>query len=121
MNFKTLGLISLLIILLFIAVKVLANVKAERIKVNVSEKCVEKIETAAASVEGVISTNWDKEEKELEIVFEENKTSLTEIEQAISEAGFSTPNYEVQANAQTRVPRECRIRHAITFNTTSFN
>ncbi len=94
MNFRTLGLIALLAILLFITANVLADVKTERIKIKIEDTHIEEVVEAAASVEGVIETSWDKETGELEIIFEQNETSLQEIERTIFEAGFDTPNHK---------------------------
>ena len=114
MNLRSLSLIALLIVLLFVALKVLADVRAERIKVNVNGPCVEKIEEAAQNIEGVIQTNWDSKKGELEIIYEEDKISLQEIEEAISEAGFNTPNFKAPEEVSARIPRECRVKQAIT-------
>lgn len=113
MNLKTLVLISLLLVLMFIAVKVLADVRAERIKINLSEPCVEKIEEAAEAVDGVIQTNWDDKKGELEIVFQKDKISFDEIEQAISDAGFNTPNYNAPEDDVKQLPEDCRTKQAI--------
>lgn len=99
MNLRTLGLIALLGILLFITAKVLADVKAERIKIKIEKTHIEEVVEVAGTVEGVIETSWDEETGELEIVFKQDETSLQEIEKTISEAGFDTPNYKAQEDA----------------------
>ncbi len=107
MNLRTIGLIALLIFLLFIAAKVLADVKAERIKMKVSGTCIEQVEEVAATIDGVIQSNWDEETGELEIVYEQDKTNLRFIEQTISEAGFDTPNYKASEEDAKKVSNEC--------------
>ena len=114
MNLKTIGLISLLIILIFITIKVLANVRAERIRINVSEACVETIEEAVEEVEGVLGTYWEDGTKELEIIFETDKISFDDIEIAISEAGFDTPKYKASKVVMKNIPQECRNKQAFT-------
>ncbi len=114
MNLKTIGLISLLFALLFIAVNVLANVRAERIKINVSQACEEKIEEAVKKIEGVLGANWDDETKELEIIFKTDKISFDDIEQAISKAGFNTPNYKASNEGGNTISKECENKQAFT-------
>lgn len=94
MNLRTIGLLAILALLLFITARVLADVKTERIKMKMSETSIEKVEEVAGAIEGVIQTSWDKETQELEIVFQQDKTSLRQIEKTISRAGFDTPNYK---------------------------
>lgn len=108
MNMRTLGLITLLAVLLFITAKVMADVKAERIKINVSGTCIERVEKVAGNVEGVIQSHWDEEKKELEIIFEDKVTSLDKIEQTLSEAGFDTPNYRASEQALSKIANECK-------------
>jgi periplasmic mercuric ion binding protein len=108
MNLRTISLIALLAILLFVSAKVLADVKSERIKIKVSGACIEQVEEVAGAVDGVIQSHWDEETGELEIVFEQDKTSLNEIEQTISEAGFDTPNYKASEEDVKRVSTECK-------------
>ncbi len=114
MNYKTIGLISLLVILLFITIRVLADVRAERIKINISEACIERIEEAVEEVEGVLGTYWEEDTKELEIIFEADKISFDDIEKAISEAGFNTPNYKGSEELVQSIPQECRKKQAFT-------
>lgn len=117
MNLRSFSLISLLLILLFVALQVLADVRAERIKLNVNGPCIEKIEEAAQNVDGVIQTNWDKRNEELEIIYKENEISFSEIEEAIAEAGFNTPNFNAPDEISSQISDECRVKHAITLIT----
>lgn len=114
MNLRSFSLISLLLILLFVALKVLADVRAERIKVNVNGPCIEKIEEAAQSVEGVIQTNWDEKNGELEIIYKEDIINFSEIEEAIADAGFNTPNFNAPEEVSSQIADECRVGQAIT-------
>ncbi len=108
MNWRTLGLIALLATLLFLTAKVLADVKAERIKLKIDHTCTEKVEKLAGTIEGVIEINWDEEKGELEIVFEQDVTSLQKIEKAISEAGFDTPMYKASEEAAAKLIDSCK-------------
>lgn len=106
MNLRTIGLFTLLAILLFITARVLADVKTERIKIKISDTFIEKVVEVAGTVNGVIHTKWDEDTGELEIVFDQNKTNLQQIEQTISEAGFETPNYKASEEESADVSQE---------------
>lgn len=108
MNLRTLGLIALLATLLFITARVLADVKAERIKLKINNTSIEKVEEITGTIEGVIQSNWDEETGELEIVFEQDKTSLHEIEQKISEAGFETSDDNASVEDTVKVTEEIK-------------
>ena len=66
---------------------------------NVTEKfkvygncgmCETRIEKAAKSVDGVTAADWDKETKMIEVTFDDSKTDLDKIQQAIADAGHDT-------------------------------
>jgi copper chaperone CopZ len=107
MNLKTIGLITLLIGLILFTLSVLADVTAARIKINENDECIEKVMEAAKTVDGVIQIDWNKETLELEIVFEDDKTNLNEIETAISDAGFDTPNFKAVKNNSDKGSEGC--------------
>lgn len=112
MNFRTLGLIALLAILFFITIRVLADVKAERIKLKLDDVCFEKVEEVAETIEGVMETHWDEETGELEIIYEQDKTNLLKIEKAISEAGYDTPRYKAPEEAAAKVLDSCKEKES---------
>jgi copper chaperone CopZ len=88
MNYKTLGLMSILAIVTFTTATVLSGVKAEQIKVEANESCKEHIEESVSKVDGVIHAEWDEESQQLNVVYEETNTNLLEIEKSLSEMGF---------------------------------
>lgn len=108
MNIKTIGLITLLIALLFIAATVLAGVESKRIKMSLSDTCIDHIEEVTDEIDGVIEIVWDEETEELEVIFETNKTNLREIERELSKAGFNTPNFPASPDAVDDLPAECK-------------
>lgn len=110
MNLKTIGLIALLVALLFIAATVLAGVETQRLKMNLNEPCIEYVEEVTAEIDGVIEIVWDDETEELEVVYEAKKTNIREIERAISEAGFSTPNFAASESAVENLPAQCKTK-----------
>lgn len=51
------------------------------------EMCKKRIEKAAYSVPGVKSASWDMKNKSLSLIVNEEKSSLTEVEKAITKVG----------------------------------
>ncbi len=56
------------------------------------EMCKKRIEQAAYSVKGVKSANWDIGSHQMNLIVNEQKTSLEEIEKSIAKAGHDTDN-----------------------------
>ncbi len=54
---------------------------------NNYDMCKKRIEKAAYSVPGVKSASWDMQNKSLSLVLNEEKSSLTEVEKAITKVG----------------------------------
>lgn len=104
MSTTSIGLIALLILAMFVTATVLADIKNESIVVAGCEVCKEKIENAAESVEGVKRANWEGKSQELEIFYDNSETNLDEIEMAVAEAGFDTPNHIANDDAQNQLP-----------------
>jgi copper chaperone CopZ len=92
MNKRTLGLMALLFIMMFLTAMVLNDVKSETIPVVIDETCTETLEETAGTVDGVIQADWNDETQELEVVFDSRKTDIEIIESAILESGFETPD-----------------------------
>lgn len=57
---------------------------------GVCEMCKKRIEKAAFSVSGVKSANWDMESHLLEVIINEEKTSVNEVKKAIASVGHDT-------------------------------
>ncbi len=56
------------------------------------EMCKKRIEKAAFSVKGVKSASWNVANKNINLVFDESKTSQEAIEKAIAKVGHDTAN-----------------------------
>jgi cation transport ATPase len=95
MNRNTLGLMTLLFILMFMTAMVLKDVKSETIPVTADETSKEILEEKANTIEGVIQAEWNDDKQELEVVFDGTKTDIDIIESAISESGFETPGNHI--------------------------
>lgn len=108
MNLKTIGLITILVALLFVAATVLAGVESTRFKMDLNESCIEHVEDIAKDIDGVIEIVWDKETEELEVVYEEKKTNIEQIERILAEAGFDTPNFTASETAARSIQDSCK-------------
>lgn len=90
------------LILLFLTVGCLFTTQAQEkknknAKYNVEVKgncdmCKKRIEKAALGVKGVKSAQWQSEEQKLHLILNEEKTSVTDVENAVANAGHDTQN-----------------------------
>lgn len=74
------------------------------------EMCKERIETAAKSIAGVASADWNIETKLLHVQFDGTKTSLDAIQKAIAKAGHDTEKYKASDAAYNALPDCCKYR-----------
>lgn len=56
------------------------------------EMCKKRIETAAYQTKGVKSANWDIATHQLNLILNEQKTSVEEVQKAIAKVGHDTEN-----------------------------
>jgi copper chaperone CopZ len=87
-----------------------ANVaKTEKIKVygNCS-LCKTRIEKAANSVPGVSKAIWADKDEFLTITFDDTKTSVLKIEEAVAKAGHDTDHTKATDKAYNALPGCCR-------------
>jgi copper chaperone CopZ len=52
--------------------------------------CKKRIESAAFSVKGVKSANWNEDLKDIHLIIDENKCSVEQVQKAIAKAGHDT-------------------------------
>lgn len=69
--------------------------------------CEKRIETAAKSVTGVTSADWNIETKMIEVSFNNSKTDLHKIHMAIAEAGHDTDLYRASDEVYNNLPQCC--------------
>ena len=69
--------------------------------------CKERIEEAAFG-KGVKFVSWNKVTDELSVAYRSDKTSITEIEDRILNAGHSTADQKAPEEAYARLPDCCR-------------
>jgi len=83
----------------------------EQAKFKVSgncEMCKDRIETAAKSLEGVSSANWDVDTKIIQVSFNRDMTSLDKIHKAIASAGHDTEKESAPQEVYNNLPACCK-------------
>jgi len=71
------------------------------------DMCKERIETAAKSVVGVKSAEWNTEKQMLNLSFDGSKTSIDEISKAISTVGHDTEKFKATDAVYKALPECC--------------
>ena len=74
------------------------------------EMCKENIETAAKTVDGVSSAEWDLEKKELHLHFNPQQTNVDAISKAIARVGYDTDREKADQAAYDALPACCKYR-----------
>jgi len=88
---------------------VFAQAKTEKFEVKGNcGMCEKRIEKAAKAVDGVTAADWDKETKIIEISFDESKTSVDKVQEAIAEAGHDTPKHKAEDDVYNALPACCK-------------
>jgi len=72
--------------------------------------CKERIETAAKSVLGTISAEWDINKKTLVVKFDKIKTNSDAIQKAIAKTGHDTEKYKAPDEVYNQLPECCLYR-----------
>ncbi len=70
--------------------------------------CKTRIEETALTVEGVGYAEWDQETTILEVVFDEETTSVDAIQKAIAAAGHDTPMHKAKDEVYENLPGCCK-------------
>lgn len=93
MKIKVVNLLTLLMLATF---TVFAANKTEKFEVKGGncQECTEHIQKNALVVDGVTSAVWDAESQKITVVFDDVKTSVDKIQEAIAKGGNDTPNYK---------------------------
>jgi copper chaperone CopZ len=86
-----------------------AEGKTEKFKVYGNcGMCETRIEKAAKSVDGVSAADWDKETKMIEVTYDDSKTDLEKIQQAIADAGHDTELKKADNKTYNKLPGCCK-------------
>jgi len=84
------------------------SVKTEKFKVGGKcGMCEARIEKAALSVNGVSAAEWDKETKMIELTFDEDKTDILKVHEAIAEVGHDTELVKADDETYASLPSCC--------------
>lgn len=99
----------LAILMMMGAGTVLAQNKSAEFKVKGNcGMCEKRIEKAAKSVEGVTLADWDKKTKMMVLSFDESKTNVDKVQQAIAKVGHDTPKHKATDEAYNELPGCCQ-------------
>lgn len=71
------------------------------------EMCKDRIETAAKSVSGVESANWEIDTKMLHLNFDSSKTNSDEIQKAVAKVGHDTEKFKASDEVYSKLPECC--------------
>lgn len=74
------------------------------------EMCKDRIETAAKSVKGVTSADWNIETKQLHVEYDGSQTSLDAIHMAIAKVGHDTDKMKADDKIYNSLPSCCLYR-----------
>ena len=74
------------------------------------EMCKERIEKAALSVAGVKKATWEAAKKELSIVFDGSRNTLTAVHRAVAASGHDTDMFKADDAVYKALPACCLYR-----------
>ncbi len=74
------------------------------------DMCKDRIETAALSVKGVESANWESESQMLHLNFDAEKTNSDEIQKAVANVGHDTEKHKAPDDIYNELPECCLYR-----------
>jgi len=101
--------LSLVVMFFFGTFMVFAANKTKKVEVKGNcGMCEKRIETAALAVPGVSKADWDKETKNLEVVFDNSKTNVDKVEVAIAKVGHDTKNHKASEEVYNKLPGCCK-------------
>ncbi len=106
MKTKVLSLVAMFFLGTF---AVFAQSKTESFLVNGNcGMCEKRIEKAALAVDGVSKADWNKETKNLEIVYDTSKTNTDKVEVAVAKVGHDTKNHKAKDEVYDKLPACCK-------------
>jgi len=78
--------------------------------------CKTTIEEAANRIAGVASANWDVDKKKIDVSFDETKTDVISIHNAIALSGYDTEKVAANEKAYNKLPECCQYNHEMKMN-----
>ncbi len=105
-----------ILLLLVLAISFAGNAQQKKnknakqsIEVNGNcEQCKKRIEKAAFSVSGVKSANWHIDTHKLDLIFNEEKCSVADVENAVAKAGHDNEGAKATNEAYDRLHTCCK-------------
>ena len=106
---KTKSLSVLALVLITVTAATAQTEKKETFKVAGNcGMCETRIEKAANSVDGVVSADWDKESKMIDVKFNSEKVDIQKVHMAIAKAGHDTKMYKAENEVYDKLPGCCK-------------
>lgn len=78
--------------------------------------CKTTIEKAAKGIEGVAKATWDVDKKKIDVSFEDEKTNVMAIHNAIAASGYDTEKTMGDLDAYDDLPGCCKYDHDMEMN-----
>lgn len=72
--------------------------------------CKERIEKASIQAKGVKSATWSVETHKLDLIYNENKTDLLNIQQSVADSGHDTPDVKAEESVYQSIDSCCKYR-----------
>ncbi len=107
--------LSFLVVLMLGAMTVFAVNKTEKIEVKGGNclECKVHIEKTVLKVDGVLQANWDMKTKQLEVIFDDSKTTMTDLEKAVAKGGNDTPKQKATDEDYNKLPDCCKYERTL--------
>jgi cation transport ATPase len=86
------------------------NAKATIEVDGVCGMCKERIEKASIQAKGVKMATWDVNTHQLDLIYNENKTDLTTIQQSIADTGHDTKDIKAKDEVYNAIDPCCKYR-----------
>jgi len=80
---------------------------------GVCEMCKKRIEEAALRTPGVKLAVWNKQTKELRVVYKNNKTTQTEIQKVLANVGHASKGMEADSVEYEALPACCKYNDGV--------
>mgnify|MGYP005823485843 CR=1 FL=1 len=98
---------------LFITVSALGFAQSKNAKATLEvkgncDRCKTRIEKASFSVKGVKTAQWDEATQRLNVLFDETKTTVEKIEDAVVAAGHDTANKKTSEDTYNQLHHCCK-------------
>lgn len=83
--------------------------------------CKNTIEKAANGVSGVTNATWDVNKKKIDVSFDDSKTNVMAIHNAIAASGYDTEKVAGNEEAYKNLPGCCKYDHSMEMNQSGEN